>query len=266
MGIFNDPNDLSVILIVGMMLCLSRIGQSGAARLLWLLALTLMAYGMALTHSRGGFIAMAVAFMAYMTDRIGAWKAILIVTPLMLGLAFGLGRQMDMDFTDRDDTGQHRIRLWRDGLMQLQRAPVFGIGAGNFVEEAGLVAHNSFVQAYAELGFVGGTLFLAAFAGTMITFFQLRSRPRNNISAPTRRCLLACTVGMFVGMMSLSRNYTLPPYLVLGVASAYLRFAALESPQLVPRFTWAMCGRMLQWSLLFLCLMRIFVGVFAGTG
>ena len=44
-----------------------------------------------------------------------------------------------------------------------RQSPVFGIGKNRFGEEAGQVAHNSFVHAFTELGPLGGMVFLGAF-------------------------------------------------------------------------------------------------------
>ena len=38
---------------------------------------------------------------------------------------------------------------------------MFGIGESRFHEEIHKVAHNSYVHAYAEMGFFGGTVFLS---------------------------------------------------------------------------------------------------------
>ena len=45
--------------------------------------------------------------------------------------------------------------------MAMQTSPIFGIGLNELGTWVGKVAHNSFLGAYAELGFFGGTLFFA---------------------------------------------------------------------------------------------------------
>src|SRR5207247_6773790 len=54
-GIFNDPNDLCLILVTAMTVCLSQLGagRSWLLRALWLAPLALFGYALSLTHSRG---------------------------------------------------------------------------------------------------------------------------------------------------------------------------------------------------------------------
>jgi O-antigen ligase len=270
MGIFNDPNDLSVVLVVGMTISLARFGERGPLRLLWLVPLGVMGYALTLTRSRGGFLALLAALLALLVARLGARKALLVAAVVLPALivVFG-GRQTSIDLSDQNDTSQHRIRLWRDGLALLRTAPVFGVGAGRYEEEVGLVAHNSFVHAYTELGILGGTLFAAAFVHPIMLLHRLGARkgrgghPALQGLAPT---VLACVAGMVGGMMSLSRVYTLTPYLILGLVAVYLRLATQSEPSLAPRLTPRLVGRFLVISVLLLGATDVFVRIFAGTG
>src|SRR5262249_26152409 len=78
MGIFNDPNDLSLVLVWGMLISFSRLGERGAARFLWLVPLGVLGYALTLTHSRGGLLALLASLMALFAARFGGWKAILL--------------------------------------------------------------------------------------------------------------------------------------------------------------------------------------------
>jgi hypothetical protein len=124
---------------------------------------------------------------------------------------------------------------------------VFGIGEGNFVEEAGQVAHNSFVHAYTELGLFGGTCFFGTFAYAAWALRRLRGRldPAAN---PTlyrfRPYLLAVVAALAAGLFSLSRVYTPSTYLVFGLCTAYLQLAARAAPGAVPRLTGARVFRL----------------------
>jgi O-antigen ligase len=268
MGIFNDPNDLSVILVVGMMISLSRLGERGGRRWLWLVPMAVMGYAFALTYSRGGLLALLFALLALFVARFGLRKGLFLVVVLLPVLLVVGGRQTRLDLGNKDDTSQHRVRLWRDGLVLMQASPVFGIGMGRYEEEVGLVAHNSFVHAYTELGLYGGTLFVGAFLFPLGVLYRVGSRKGSNLD-PTLRalgpCVLACTAGMVAGMLSLSRLYTLTPYLVLGVVTVYLRLAATAVPAAVPRLTSGLAGRLVLLSLLCLAGLDVFVRLFAGT-
>jgi putative inorganic carbon (hco3(-)) transporter len=270
MGIFHDPNDLSVILVMGIMISLSRLGERGAARFFWLVPLAIMGYALSLTHSRGGLIALLFSLMALFVARFRGWKALLMAGAILPGIVLLLGgRQTNIDLSNQNDTSQQRIRLWRDGLVMLHRAPVFGIGTGKYEEEAGLVAHNSFIHAYTELGVFGGTLFLGAFVYPLGVLYRLGSR-KGRVMHPTlhrlRPCVLASATGMVGGMLSLSRVYTLMPYVILGVVMVFLRLAGPAAPSLVPRSTPRVAFRLLVLGMLFLAGAEVFVRIFAGQG
>jgi O-antigen ligase len=261
-GIFNDPNDLSVILVVGMMICLSRLGEPGGARFLWLGPLLVMGYALTLTQSRGGLLALFAALASLFVGRFGVRKAVLLGAPVLVGVLvlFG-GRQTRLDLDNQDDTGLHRIKLWRDGLVLLKSSPVFGIGAGRYAEECGLVAHNSFIHAYTELGVVGGALFLMGFVTplTALHRFGRRAAHLDPTLRALRPCVMACVAGMAGGMISLSRVYTLTPYLILGVATVYLGLAAATDPAAVPRFTPRLFTRWLFFGGAFVVCADVFV-------
>jgi hypothetical protein len=165
-GIFNDPNDFSLILVTGILLCthLAWEARGLLQRLPFSLPLPVFFYALALTRSRGGFLCMLGGFSVYGICRLGWRRALpigLVVLPVML-VVFG-GRQTRIDLGDEGDTGHARVSIWSEGLQHLKGSPIFGIGQGQMLDQVGIVAHNSFVHAYTELGMVGGTLFLAAF-------------------------------------------------------------------------------------------------------
>ena len=163
-GIFSNPNDLSRILIVGILISLYFLGdrRSNIRRVLSLFLLAFYGLALNLTQSRGGLLGLFAGIGALFYDRYGGKKALLlgaIILPLLL-VVFG-GRQTK--FSTSEGTGQERIRIWNEGLVLFQGSPVFGIGMGQYAEQLRTAAHNSFLQSYVELGFIGGTCFFAMF-------------------------------------------------------------------------------------------------------
>jgi O-antigen ligase len=232
-GIYNDPNDLCLLLTAGMLICLSRfLTPGGLLRAAWLLPFGYFGYALTLTKSRGGLLAAAVGFGVYAVARYGGRRGLLI---LLLAAPVGLvvfeGRQTQVDLTSGEDTSQGRIRLWNEGLTLLPSQPVFGIGAGEYAERVGQVAHNSYVHAYVELGLFGGPLFLAAFV--LALWVTARTRPAPHLPPPAARelvgvrlVILGMLASYVTGMFSLSRNYIPPTYLNLALVTIYLRLAA----------------------------------------
>lgn len=228
-GIFNDPNDLSLLIAVAMIICAHGIAETERgwlARGVWLAPLGLLAYAMTLTNSRGGFLALMAGVCILLGTRLG-WKKGSLLVPVVVAGMFSMyaGRQTDVSTTG--DTAQERIQIWSEGLALLRENPFFGIGYGNFDEEVGHVAHNSFVHAFAELGFFGGTLFTGAFFLAIWEMWRMRDKAGMEArTAGLRPYLLAITGAYAVGCYSLSRSYVVPTYMVLGMAAAYASIGA----------------------------------------
>jgi hypothetical protein len=265
-GIFHDPNDLCVILVIGSAFCLYWLREQslGIMRFAWLLPLGVFGYGITLTHSRGGFMALAAGMFVLLKSKIGWMRAcLLLLTGLFLLLVVSDGRQLRFALDDSEDTSQYRIRLWSDGLVLLQGSPLFGIGQGMYEERAGQSAHNSFLQAYTELGFLGGSLFFGAFLYIFWVHARLNRHFPPDVSPQLRRFqpyLEMSVAALVVGFLSLSRVYSLPTYLILGLHTAYFRFIAAASPGTIPRLQTALLMRALGYSALCLLAIRIFTG------
>jgi hypothetical protein len=105
---------------------------------------------------------------------------------------------------------------------------LFGIGYGNFYEEVRIVAHNSYVHCFTELGLFGGSMFLGTIWFGLLSFKKigrmLRSGRPLPVSAEFRRLypyVLAILAGYAMSIYTLSRAYVVPTYLVLGISNAY---------------------------------------------
>lgn len=271
-GVFHDPNDLAMIVVFGMVLCVYWFTEPRSIVLKPLLCgcVVLLAYTLAMTKSRGGLMALLAALTVLFHARFGMRKAIpliAVVLPAMLAL-FG-GRQSDFGTAIESDTGQGRIQFWSEGLAFLRRAPVFGIGYDQFMEEAGHVAHNSFVHCYAELGFFGGTVFFGAFYYAVRGLLRLgkcRSLQNPPEVGRVRPYLAAAVAGFGTSMLSISRSYLEPTYLMLGLTTSYLTLAwpiALSHEKLVSRL---LISRLVKASLTFVIATYVFVRVFARWG
>ena len=179
-GIFHDPNDLCVLLAIGLLIVMYFLGEreAGPARFIYLVPLGVFALAISLTHSRGGLLAVLAGLSVLAAERFGSKRAagiLFILVPLLLLFGVG-GRMTQFDLDDSSDTSQYRMRLWSEGLKMLQSVPLFGIGQGQYEDRAGQDAHNSFLHAYTELGFFGGTCFFAMFAYTAWALWRLRDR------------------------------------------------------------------------------------------
>lgn len=267
-GIYNDPNDLSMILVVCMLISLYGLlhGDVAMLRPLWLAPLGLFGYALVLTQSRGGLLAMMAGLGVLFYLKYGLQRTVVLGAPAMLALllVFG-GRQTDFAGAMGEGTGQGRIQYWAEGLVLFRAAPLFGIGVGNYAEEIGHVAHNSFVHTFVELGLFGGALFLGAFLVAVEANYRvlragdLGGDPRLIQCAPF---LLAAVVAYIVSMLSLSRPYVPPTYLILALACALPRCQDFGQPIGLPRFDGRFLQRLAVLSVCFLVCTYIFVRIF----
>jgi hypothetical protein len=280
-GIFNDPNDLALVLITAIPLCLYWLTdpKRKAARPLWIAVLMVLGYALALTYSRGGFLALLAGLLVMFQVRFGGKKSLglaLLVLPLLF-LVFA-GRMTSISASE--GTGQSRIQLWSDGLTFFQQAPFFGIGMDGYSKVSRHVAHNSYIHCYAELGLFGGTLFLGAFYFALRGLYSARPdaedpdepevRPGAAVTPPPESAelrrlhpyLLAMLVSYAVGIAFLSRSYIVPTYLLLGLAVAFMRLRAAGTVTRTPAWCKLVLPRLIGISFCFLIASYTFVRLF----
>ena len=104
---------------------------------------------------------------------------------------------------------------------------MFGIGYGNYGDYAGLVAHNSFVHSFVELGFFGGTFFFGMFFFALYSLYKMASiHPDLRHPEITRMkpYVMGILAGWSTGLLTLSRCYVPPTFMVLGTVAAYLNY------------------------------------------
>jgi hypothetical protein len=273
-GIFNDPNEFCLMLGAAMPLALYQLTNRRASflRFLWVAPLGLFFYGVSLTHSRGGFLAMLAGLGTLALVRLG-WRRFLLIAPLGLPVLFVFfaGRQTDLSPTS--GTGQSRVQIWSDWFADFKQAPVFGVGMVVPDEakdipaatEAKYVAHNSYLHAFTELGFFGGMFFLGLaclmFYGVwrLATCNNLFLDPEQRRLAPYLLGVVAC---YFVGMLSLSLSYVTSTYVIFGIAAAYMRVTVVYPPLPSLRFDFPMARRLAFASVLFLAGLVVFIRIF----
>ena len=107
----------------------------------------------------------------------------------------------------------------------------------------GLVAHNSYVHCFVELGFIGGTFFFGCFFLTIWALYRTWLGQHHLLSPELRRMLpyiAAIMTAWCVGMLSLSRCYAPSTYMIAGLGAAYVNLAGYyrRRPQALVEFTW----------------------------
>ncbi len=269
-GIFRDPNDLCVLMAIGILAGLYWLFKPnlGLYRWLWLAPLGAMAYALLLTGSRGGMLALLVGLLVFLRNRFGSTMTI-VLGVLVLPAILLLAGDRQASLSTEEGTSQARIQLWSDGLVLLRDAPLFGIGHDQYVEFAGQVAHNSYLHCFTELGFFGGILFLGAFYLALRDLTRL-GKVKAQILDPELRHLQPFVTGLLasymVGMLSLTLPYVLPTYTVLAFAASYANMTRTEPPLPAQRFDLKLCGRLALVGVIFLVCMTVFVRIFLLRG
>lgn len=265
-GIFQDPNDFGLILVTGIVLSASFLFQRsvGLVRYVWMVPLGILLYSLSLTHSRGAFLSLMSAVVVLLSYFRGGKYAVVGMLGFPLFAIVFSSRMTDVNAIN-EGTGQVRLQIWSESLAVFRQYPIFGIGESMIVDELGVVTHNSFLQCFAELGFFGGTVFVACFLGAGLSLWSWRAVPAlvNPATAngereqctSTRglRCetasllhqeklvrlngfVLAALTACCVAMLTISRQFLAPTYLILGLATAThsvlsSEFTAVEIPK-----------------------------------
>ena len=220
-GTFNDPNDLCLMLVVGIPLfyVLLKTGTNPIQKLFAILGIILSAYGAWCTNSRGGVVAafgMVGTFVIvrmrgvkrYLTAGIG-FCVVTVLAPSRFGGGSGL-------------VGKDRSELWGDGLDMFKSHPLFGVGYRAFEDynDRHQVAHNSYVHTLAESGLVGYLSFFLllyltmAYLRRLINQKQIISRNENQVLSGVFTAL----AGDFTGMYFISRQYQHVFYALLAIS------------------------------------------------
>ncbi|MBI5761259.1 MAG: O-antigen ligase domain-containing protein [Planctomycetales bacterium] len=268
-GLFQDPNDISLVIVLMSVLCCYFMmnPKSSPLRFGWLVPLVILAVALTFTRSRGGLLAGGTAGLVYLAYRYGRTTAIVCGLCGALLLPLIAGRQGDIDLNE--GTGNDRIQIWREGLEEIKGSSLlFGIGQGNYADFVGIGAHNSYVNSFVELGLFGGTLFWGCFAFSALGLYQLRragADVRNSEAARFAPFLAAILAGWCTGLFSLSRCYVVPTYLLIGLGAAYIH---IMNSQLSPPRLLVVWNRNHAWLLAVssagvFIMLNVFVKVFA---
>jgi O-antigen ligase len=238
-GWLADPNDLAQQLIVVMALVMIAWRNQKAIRnlLLVIFPLTLLVYGVYLTQSRGGLVAlMALVFFAT-KDRMKAFGASVmsaLALLAMLAVSFGGGRAISLG----SGGGGARLMIWGDGLTMFKDNPLFGIGFSRFTHWSHYTAHNSFVLALAEMGLVGcffwiGLLVFSCGELTRLIGFPAKDEDDQELHRWAKGIRVA--IGTFlVSGWFLSRSYTPMLYILIAMAVVVCEMYRRRHPEYTP--------------------------------
>ena len=219
-GIFNDPNDLALlfVVVIGILLAFLFGKTNFFVRILSLGSLAALFYGIYLTNSRGGMLALASTVYFYLIKRTRKFVFGSILGGLCIAGLFAIGPSRVGLISAEEESAYSRIDIWYEGILMMKENPLFGVGFRMFTDRLPLTAHNSFVLVAAELGFIGLFFFIALFyiSYKQLSLVQDTDQKLKDFALGLQSSLMGFSAAAFF----LSRSYVILPYLLFAMSGA----------------------------------------------
>ncbi|MEM7414161.1 MAG: O-antigen ligase family protein [Gemmatimonadota bacterium] len=251
-----DANDIALVACVTMPILLwHALDQTQRFRIMGLVLLAVPLQVLIQSGSRGGMLGLAtmlvtLLFFVRSPQKATAMKfarvltvGLLLTSPIWAPAS--VKERMTTMFAEDDynrtsETG--RLQIWRRGAVYALTNPVTGVGINNFSAAEGynperqreadrlgvgglawVTAHNSFVQAWAELGLIGGSAFFYLIFRTLRDALSLASRRARQAKndAILGSTLALSLVGFGVTGLFLSFAYYHIVYVLLAMIHGY---------------------------------------------
>jgi hypothetical protein len=223
LGFFNDPNDIGMFLVMNIPFAIYFFHYGTTfKKLLMLAVLSLLIYGMWMTHSRGTALgAAALVAFYFLITKAGTkvFIAAIVTAPVAIVVLTLLTRNVDQ-------SANGRLEAWYAGILMLTSYPL-GIGKGAFVDHHGLTAHNSYILVAGELGFLGYCLWGGALLLTVITaYFYIKKIDITKVDEKLKeelvlnRTLFFSLIGFMITGFFLSRSYAIVLFIFIGMSIA----------------------------------------------
>jgi hypothetical protein len=117
----------------------------------------------------------------------------------------------------------------------LKYSPIWGVGFGSFADVNRVVAHNSYVHCYAELGLIGYFAWLGAILATFWYLERINVTEAGPAGSPELARwarALGLSLGAFLaGALFLSRTYSVSLFLLVGLGTALAAVALNTSEE-----------------------------------
>jgi O-antigen ligase len=251
-----DSNDMASLMAMAFPLAAGLLARAvpGRARWLALAAVVTLALGVIASGSRGGTLALVAGVIVFAAAMKGERGVVVVMALVMGGAVAWLTApdsfrermvsitSLENDYNYTHETG--RKAVWARGRQYWRENFIIGLGANNFPMAEGdyyteserrgkwSQAHNAYIQAFAELGTIGGGIFVAILLGAARSVLPMW-RPKRTDAAPRappfeRPEILASLVAFAVGAYFLSHAYFNPTYTLLGLAALAARIRQAE--------------------------------------
>jgi len=263
-GTIGDPNELAAALVVGGAVAGAfAVNRFIAAplRVLAAISAALCFFGILLSLSRGGLLGVvgalvtAVIFGGRWRPRVAAVCGALALVGVCY-FAFVASLPAKERVLNVGGGGTGRVDLWTVGGRMVSAHPFNGVGSGqfavvsvhyllepgaiqrgDFILSTPKVAHNTYLNVTAELGFVGGGMLLAIALisfGSILTAVRQLSREGDERLEILLRGLLVGIGGYLVTLMFISEDYSKLLWFLLSLGPALLVAVRETPPEALP--------------------------------
>jgi hypothetical protein len=241
LGILQDPNELALALSIGVAFAFAFAGRrrSAGGTVLVALVLALVVTCVYFTQSRGGQLVFLTVLAVYAVQR-WRWKAIAAMVAMapvgLVVLSSGEER------VDAAASTEERYEAWFTGFDLFKESPIFGVGQGQFAQYHHLTAHNSYVLALAETGFIGFMLWAGvvyiSFKTLLLAVLRYRNVPEAEVAQRWGMAMLASLAGLSVGIFFLSFSWHYVFWIYVGLVAAYYSAIRTHDPEFRVTMGW----------------------------
>lgn len=245
LGFFNDPNDLGMFLVMNIPFAIYFFHKGKSLLKLTMIAvLFALGYGIYLTGSRGSILGAGGLIGVYILV-VNAGPKLFISGVILSPIAATVVASLQSNI---DASANGRLEAWYVGIQMLMANPIFGVGKGQFREQHGLVAHNSYIHVAGELGAPGYSLWGGALIFTVLTGYLFIKANKTKVNDKKKKkdeidindqafenerllnkALLFSMIGFMITGFFISRMFTLLLFIFMGMALAsHIRMIKLQ--------------------------------------
>lgn len=224
-GDWDGPNVLALLFVIALAFCFEYfLGRTSKARRAFgAVAGAFLLYGIFLTNSRGGYIAMIAMLLFYFRSRFKLRYAIPIgILAFLLWQNYAPGRMSGQMQTEA--SAMERLWIWEQGVVLIRQNLAWGVGKGRFTQYSyeHLLAHNNYIQTAAEVGLIGFFFWVGMIYFSLKGTYRLQRPPPGEVikeEASIGRGLLAAMMGFCAATMFVTMELDVL-YLLWGLCGA----------------------------------------------
>ena len=254
-GIYGNPNDLAFAIVLSLPFCLAFLisTKSAMRKLLWALAMLVMAASLFLTASRAGFIDLLIAGAVCLWHfgvrgrRPYLIAVALILAALLMAVAGGQLKDRFTAMSGEDlntsiegkaySSFEARQMLMHRAVEEIEHYPILGIGVNNFMSVSGdwHEVHMTYLEIAVEGGLFAFVFYLMFFSRGFSNLRKLRHRKVLDVESTLfAGALHSSLIGFAVGALFAPEAYQFFPYFAVAYTSVLLAIVEEQSTAVVP--------------------------------